>query len=79
MRIHASHSPNAPLLDIVDRKINALAHNAKDLCGIQRDETGRNGTKRDGTGSNRTELALNGTELASNGRKLAAKKARFSA
>jgi hypothetical protein len=30
------------LLDIVDRKINVLAQKAKDLGGIQRDETGSN-------------------------------------
>jgi hypothetical protein len=40
------------LLDIVYRKIKALAHNAKGLGGIQRDETGRNRLKRDGTGRN---------------------------
>lgn len=37
-----------PRLDATDRKINALSHSAKDLCRIQRDETGRNWLERDG-------------------------------
>ena len=32
---------NASLLDIVDQKINDLARNAKGLCGMKQDETGR--------------------------------------
>lgn len=52
-----------PFLDIIDKKINALVHNAKGLVGIQRDGTGRNGTELALTGSNGTELAPNGTKL----------------
>jgi hypothetical protein len=52
MRMDGLKAQMLPLLDIVYRKIKALAHNAKGLGGIQRDETGRNRLKRDGTGRN---------------------------
>jgi hypothetical protein len=42
MRVGVFHGQKLPLLDIVDRKINALARNAKGLRGIQRDGTGSN-------------------------------------
>ena len=42
MRMNVSRGPNALLLDIVDREINALILKAKDLRRIQQDETGRN-------------------------------------
>jgi len=48
----------SPLLDIVNKEINALPHKAKDLCRIEQAETGRNGLKQDETGRNGTEWAL---------------------
>jgi hypothetical protein len=52
MRTDAPVAEISPLLDIVDKEINGLARNAKDLAGFERDETGRNRLKRDGTGQN---------------------------
>jgi hypothetical protein len=52
MRDNGFTVPKLPLLDIVDQEINALAQKAKDLRRIQRDGTGRNGTKLALTGSN---------------------------
>lgn len=34
MQMDAAFDGLSPLLDIVDRKTKALAHNTKDLCGI---------------------------------------------
>jgi len=55
------------LLNIVDKEINALARNAKGLCGIEQDETGRNRLKRDGMGLNGTQQALEWDGTGSNG------------
>jgi hypothetical protein len=41
MRMSPSPAKIPPQLDIADQKINDLARNAKDLCGMKQDKTGR--------------------------------------
>ena len=70
MRIDAAFGESLPLLDIVGKTINDLARNARDLCGIHRAETGRNGTEQAPTGPNGTQQALEQDATGTNRREL---------